>query len=442
MSYDYKKFTAVAAVTIALLILVSICFSVVNQYVDTGDNGKITTEAALYGEVSDSIQTQGFAVREEEVINLDYSGVLNYRVANGSRVSAGGIIADVFLSESDAAAQNLADRLEREIRSLSSLSKPMDYFLSASASTGDQIYDSLTGILMDVQQNDFSGVSVLKENLLFSLSRKQVISGEESAEDYAQRVSELEQEKEQLITGSGKAVGSVEAPQAGYFINAADGLEKVEDIKKIKNITAARTEELLSMSSGENISSSVGKICSDFKWYLACLFDDEAMIKFEGVEDVTLDIPFASTATIPAKIIATNRDAKTGKTAMVLECSYMDADLAMIRNETIQVNVKTYSGVLVNERALRFCDIEYEEEDGNGGTIKKVKKNVKGIYVLYGGQLDFVQIFSEKDVNGYAVCKTELSEAEEKNLVTERTVQLYDQVVVGGVDLYDGKIVK
>ena len=62
--------------------------------------------------------------------------------------------------------------------------------------------------------------------------------------------------------------------------------------------------------------------------------------------------------------------------------------------------------------------------------------------MLYGGQLDFVQIFSEKDVNGYAVCKTELSEAEEKNLVTERTVQLYDQVVVGGVDLYDGKIVK
>lgn len=442
MSQDYKKFAGVALVTIALLILVSICFSVVNQNVDIGENGGVTTEAALYGEVSDSIQVQGFAVRDEEIINLDYSGVLNYRVANGSRVSKGGTIADVFLSESDAAAQNLADRLEREIRSLSSLAKPMDYYLSASASTGDQIYDSLNGILMDVQQNDFSGVSVLKENLLFTLSRKQVISGEESAEDYAQRVSELEQEKEQLSAGAGKAVGSVEAPQAGYFIASADGLEKVVDIKKIKSITASQAEQLLAMNSGESAPSSVGKICSDFKWYLVCIFDDEAMIKFEGVEEVTLDIPFASTATIPAKIIATNRDGKTGKTAMVLECSYMDADLAMVRNETIQVNVKTYSGVLVSERALRFCDIEYEEDDGNGGTVKKVKKNVKGIYVMYGGQLDFVQIFSEKDVNGYAVCKTELSEAEQENLVTERTVQLYDQVVVGGVDLYDGKIVQ
>lgn len=442
MQYDYKKFTAVAAVTIALLILVSLCFSVVNQHVETGDSGKVTTEAALYGEVSDSVQAQGFAVRDEEVIRLDYSGVLNYRVANGARVSKGGVIADVFLSESDAAAQNLADRLEREIRSLSSLAKPTDYFLSASASTGDQIYDALTGILMDVQQNDFTGVSMLKENLLFSLSRKQVISGEESAEDYAQRVSELEQEKEQLSSGGSKAVGSVEAPQAGYFINTADGLENAADIQKIKSITASQIEELLAMDSGESISSSVGKICSNFKWYLVCIFDDEAMIKFEGVKEVTLDIPFASSATIPAKIIAENRDAKSGKTAMVLECSYMDADLAMIRKETIQVNVKTYSGVLVNERALRFCDIEYEEDDGNGGTVKKVKKNVKGVYVLYGGQLDFVQVFSEKDVNGYAVCKTELSEAELENLVTERTVQLYDQVVVGGVDLYDGKIVK
>ena len=53
-----------------------------------------------------------------------------------------------------------------------------------------------------------------------------------------------------------------------------------------------------------------------------------------------------------------------------------------------------------------------------------------------------MQVFSEKDVNGYAVCKLELSEDEQKNLVTDHTIRLYDQVVVGGVDLYDGKIVR
>ncbi len=207
-------------------------------------------------------------------------------------------------------------------------------------------------------------------------------------------------------------------------------------------LTPARVEELLKMEDGGGFQSQIGKICSDFKWYMACLFDDEAMMKFEGVSEVTLDVPFASTATIPARVAEKNRDPETGKTAVIFECSYMDADIARIRNETVQVNVKTYSGVLVNEKALRFCDVEYTEKDENGEPVTKVKENVKGVYVVYGGQLDFVQIFSEKDVNGYAVCKTVLNEEEQKNLVTERTVQLYDQVVVGGVDLYDGKLVK
>ena len=56
--------------------------------------------------------------------------------------------------------------------------------------------------------------------------------------------------------------------------------------------------------------------------------------------------------------------------------------------------------------------------------------------------LRFVQVLTEKNINGYAVCKYQLSDEELQNLVTDRTVGLYDEVVVGGVDLYDGKIIK
>ncbi|WP_322173811.1 HlyD family efflux transporter periplasmic adaptor subunit [Acutalibacter caecimuris] len=438
---NYRKIRAIVVVCMAILILLYVCFSVVDRRLDAFSNSKITTEAALYGEVSDFLQAQGFAVREENVIESSYSGVLNYRVGNGTRISTGGVIADVFVSESDAAAQNRADRLEREINSLSALAKPLDRVVSASTSAGDQIYDSLSGILLDVQRNDFSGVTKYKEDLLIALSRKQVISGAETAEDYAQRVLELEQEKDRLTVEAGHAVESITSPEAGYFIGATDGFETVVDVEDMMQITPDKVEKLLAMENGGGTLSSVGKICSDFKWYLVCLFSDMDMVKFEGIEEVSLDIPFASTATIPARIVAKNRNADSGKTAVVFECTYMDADIAMVRNETVQVNVKTYSGVLVNEKALHFCDVEYTETDEAGNTVTKVKENVKGVYVMYGGQLHFVQIFSEKDVNGYAVCKTELTEQEQESLVTERTVQLYDQVVIGGVDLYDGKLV-
>ena len=98
--------------------------------------------------------------------------------------------------------------------------------------------------------------------------------------------------------------------------------------------------------------------------------------------------------------------------------------------------------MLVNERAIRFADVEYTTTDENGNTVTQTAENVRGVYILYGGQLEFVQIFSEHSVNGYAICKTELSSEEQEALVTDSTIQLYDQVVVEGTDLYDGKIVE
>lgn len=437
-----RKLYAAAVITVSLLVILSVALGTVDRRADSFTNGRLITEEALYGEVVDSLQTQGFAIREESVISPNYTGVLNYRVPNGARVSKGGVIADIFQSESDAAAQNMADRLEREIQSLSALSRPIDTYVSANTALGEQIYNGLGDIVMGVQHGDFTGVARTKEALLLSLSRRQVLSGQESHEDYAHRVNELKAERESLINGADQAENSIKSPWSGYFITFADGLENAVPLDEVEELTPGRVQELLDSEGGPLPRQYIGKICQDFKWYMACLFDDDSMGKFEGVEEVTLDIPYASTATIPAKVVAKNRDASSGKTAVILECTYMDADLAAVRNENVQVNVRTYSGVLVNEKALRFLDIEYEETDGSGNAVKKVKENVKGVYVVYGGQLEFVQVFSEKDVNGYAVCKLELSEDEEKNLVTEHTIRLYDQVVVGGVDLYDGKIVR
>ena len=50
-----------------------------------------------------------------------------------------------------------------------------------------------------------------------------------------------------------------------------------------------------------------------------------------------------------------------------------------------------------------------------------------------------MQIFSDATINGYAICKVSLSTEEREQLVTSTTIQLYDEVIVEGTDLYDGK---
>ena len=430
-----KKIRTLGAVVLAFLVLLYVGYQ---AYQATHQS--IRTETAMYGEVSDVLQAQGFILRNETVIDESYSGVLSYRVADGSRVSRGGVIADIFSNESDAASQRELDQLDQEIENLQSLSQTANFYVANPSMLWDQIYSALEGISQLVNENDFSGLNTQKGELQNALIRRQLITGEESAEDYSQRISQLQSQRDTLASQTGSATGSILAPEAGYFISTVDGLENVMDISQVESITVAQAEELLEQQPSS--TDAVGKICQDFNWYAVCVFDEDDMVRFEGVEDVYLDIPFASTEQIPAKVLARNSDGESGKTAVVFQCSTMDADIAAVRNEAIQVTVNTYSGVLVNERAIRFADVEYTTTDEDGNTVTQVQENVKGVYVLYGGQLEFVQVFTDQTVNGYAICRTDLTEEEQSMLVTDSTIQLYDQVVVEGTDLYDGKIVR
>lgn len=432
-----KKIQTLAAALLTFLLLIYVGYQVY-----LSNHKGIVTETAMYGTVSDTLQARGFAIRDERVITDTYNGVLTYRVADGTRVSQGGVIADIFASENDAAAQGKIDRIDREIANLQVLSKPADFFAANPSMISTQIYSAIGQIFSETRNNNFSEISSLKENLQTVLNRKQLITGEESSEDYLLRIQLLEEEKEQLSLAAGQTINSITAPAAGYFISSTDGFENVVDVSSIREITPKTVRDLLSRERGTGLGSSVGKICSDFNWYLVCVFSEENIWRFEDVEEVSLDIPLASTETIPATVVAKNRDSETGDTAVVFECSYMDSDIASVRNETVQVNVHTYSGVLVSERALRFSDVTYTEYDEEGNPVEKVAENVKGVYVQNGRQLEFVQVFTDKTVNGYAICKTELSDEEQEALVTEATIQLYDNVVVEGTDLYDGKPVQ
>ena len=346
-----------------------------------------------------------------------------------------------YASEEDVTIHREIEQLDREIENLQALSQPADYFVANPTMLSDQIYSAVEEIEKGVNQNNYSDLASWKGNLLTALTRRQLITGAESAEDYAQRISQLESQRAALESQAGSATGTIQAPQAGYYISAVDGLENAVDVENVQELTVSQVEDLLNREVSSS-SAAAGKICEDFNWYVACVFDEDDMVHFEEVEDVSLSIPFASTERIPATIVAKNYDKESGNTAVVFQCSYMDSDIASVRNEAVQVTVATYSGVLVNERAIRFADVEYTTTDENGNTVTQTAENVRGVYILYGGQLEFVQIFSEHSVNGYAICKTELSSEEQEALVTDSTIQLYDQVVVEGTDLYDGKIVE
>jgi len=85
-------------------------------------------------------------------------------------------------------------------------------------------------------------------------------------------------------------------------------------------------------------------------------------------------------------------------------------------------------------------DVTVTDTDTDGNVTEHVEQNVKGVYIKSGSRVRFVQVFSDATIDGYAVCKLNLSSSEKEQLVTSRTIQLYDEVIVEGTDLYDGKM--
>lgn len=80
----------------------------------------------------------------------------------------------------------------------------------------------------------------------------------------------------------------------------------------------------------------------------------------------------------------------------------------------MRIILKEYSGLVVNTEAVRIVD------------------DVKGVYVDNGYMIKFKPIEVIYTGDGYMLCKV----SEDKSGLV-----LYDEVVIGGRNLYDGKIV-
>lgn len=427
----------IGATVVAILLLVYVAY----QFYLANYTG-VDTETAMYSTVSETIDTTAFIVRSERVVKSGVKGVLNYTVDNGERTAAGGIIARAYPTEDDAAARNRIDRIDDELNRLAVLENPGDFITTNSKLIGGQISDKITEMLTEIRKGSVDDVDQQKNDLQLLLSQKQIITGVEKAEEYSAHLDALRKERNALLASSAASTGVVKSPAAGYFIQSLDGYEDAVDIEAVTSLSVKDIKKLIDEDGAKETTGNVlGKVAMDFKWYVVCAISENDYVRLDRTTNITIEMPFASAEKIPARIIDINRDLETGEAALIIECLHMNADLASTRKEPLRINISEHSGVLVNEKAIHFSDVTVSETDKDGNEVETVYENVKGVYIKYGSRIRFVQVFSDATVNGYAICKTELSTDERDQLVTGRTIEMYDEVVIGGSDLYDGKII-
>lgn len=421
----------IAASAIAFLLLFYVGYQIYRSH-----HVGVQTETAAYFTASDSVQVDGIAVRDETLLKGGDGGVIDYVLSAGDKIAKGGTVAQIYSSAQQVAARHEMETVDSEIKRLQALQSPGDTYAATPDSLEEQIHREISEMLGQTVSGSFSSLTQSREDLQYLLNERQIVTGKVT--DFSARLKELQSERDELNKQAGTALGKIVSPASGYFISSTDGLETAIDFSEVRNLTCdqIKAAQNAKTASGE----SPGKISKSYEWYFAFNVSAGQAAGFRQLEDegtVSLQLPFVSNLTVPASVATVNQSASDSPAAVVLQCNYMNSELASIRRETAQVVLRQYTGIRISQKALHFETVTKTVKDEKGNA-KTVKKEVSGAYVLSGNQISFRQIVPLYSTDNYVICDPNPNA---EALMTDGTIKLHDEVVVEGTDLYDGKVI-
>ena len=402
MSLDGKKIIKSAIAIIVAFVLVSYLYRYFYK--------PITTGSVIHYETYNGIDIEVTAIRGEKVLTSNEDGVISYNVADGGKIEKGGVVADVYKSSEDVSVKEEIASLKESIANLKEISgynntEAVDIDLLDS-----KIDTALLNLINDSKSNLMLGADSSAE-LLKLLNRRQIATG--LSTDFSSLINSYEDRLDRLEGSKSNAKAHVKSKEAGYFVSGIDGYEKTFDIEKINKLTPKDLKDAKAEDKDYN-GTVIGKIVSDYEWYLAAVISLDESLKLTEGSEMTLMTGFDSCRELPVTVKKINKGTSGDEAVVIFACTYMNSDLATMRTGSMTIVLETYSGLQVSSKAVRFVD------------------GKKGVYVLSGSVINFVPIEVLYSTDNYCICKTEQ---------TGLRLRLYDEVILKGKNLYDGKVI-
>lgn len=370
----------------------------------------VTTETVYAYSTYQTIDTEGITVRNETVIKADVNGYVYYLAEDGTRISKKGMIAQVFPSQGDALAQTMIERLETQIETLENIEKQKSTSNANLTVINKQVKNTVQDTVKQLQGERYDNIYGLRTALSDVLNKQAILVG--TTEGFGQYIAALKAELKAYEASRSKATKTIKSPVSGYFVGQVDGYEETLSVDMLQNISPDAVRSIL--KSQPQATKGIGKVVGDYEWYMTCVIPASEALALSQGDAINIRLPFVSNQVIPMTVRSISKDT-TGDMALVMSCSYMSNELSSLRKETVQILVQEYEGLRVPKKALVFDD-----------------HNVPGVYVRVGNTIVFRKVELLYSTTDYCIC----AEKDDKQYL-----KLYDDVVIEGKGLYDGKIV-
>lgn len=398
----------VKAFLIAITLLFVVALGYVGLQLYTILHRTYRTETAIAYTMADSISLSGMAVFE--TVDVPGEGNLGYIVADGERVSAGTVLAERYTDESQGV---LRERLDRLDRTLELLSKSQNSTGSDLSMLTTQTRTALYNLLDQIDTASYSGIAQAEEDFLLAQNRLQISTGQ--ADNFESVMATLQQEREE-VAGQLGGLQTITAATNGYFVSSVSANPISMDQETLDAMSSAELRSLLEQGAETSPAGLAGHIITGFSWRFYGVCSLETAGRLDGITRVNISVPGKENDPLPATVVEVTEDEETGTAKVVIECRSINANVLRFGIEEAQVDLTTYEGIRIDRRALH------------------IKDGAKGVYVKYGDLQRFRRITILYEDENYILVPRDGA------LGTENEVRLYDEVIVEGTNLQDGKL--
>ncbi len=397
------------------LILIFVFYIGVNLVINSG--GSMTTYIAREGEETESFMADGYIFKDQTVIKAPSDGYLECAVAEAGRIGKNGIVAYIYNNEIDATVKNRIAELDEKIKRLETDNRSMSASENDVIRLGQDISKEVSGLADKVKDGDLEAVLKVRENLDDIVESKRKISGDDPKGE--ETLKALKEEKNQLESKNDMSKTAVKSEKSGSFTATTDGLEEILDDTRLENITQGYLEDItLNKKDGKKDLSvkqgdAIGKVVDTYTWYFAAIVDldiADTLSKGDGIKMKFLD---SSDTAVDGTVYAVT-DENRGKAVVIIKSSQYVDNLYAMSTARVEVIRKTYEGIKIPAKAVR------------------VKESEKGVYVVSGNKVRF------RNAKVYYIDKEWAIVSREE----ENGIKLYDEVVVSGSKIYEGKVVR
>jgi len=201
---------------------------------------------------------------------------------------------------------------------------------------------------------------------------------------------------------------------SGFYARSTDGLENALTLDVARTTGFTDLMAMIEHTAPRQDSNRAGRIVTSHNWYVGVIVDRYQTQWINPGQ--ALDIFFETGVRAPATVNRVLYQAEHDQAVLVLHSGHVSEETISLRAQNLRLDFRVHEGIRVDAAALRFYNGE------------------RGVFTLSNNVVRFKLVDPIYEEPGFLLSRPP------QNPHDPHTLRQHDQIIIGGVDLEDGRV--